>query len=53
MLVDAPTPTVSVDVNKPNFKPDTSKPETDPDKEDKMPAGPGANAVAEMKSVQI
>lgn len=52
-LVDVPTPTVEVDVNKPIFKPDTPKPESEPDKQDHTAAGVGVDAVDEMKSVQI
>ena len=51
-LVDVATPTVGVDVNKPNFKPDSPKPEAEPAKEDRTATGLGADGV-EMKSVQI
>lgn len=52
-LIDAPTPTVAVDVNKPNFQPDTPKPVVDQDTEKKPAAGLGVDGADEMKSVQI
>ena len=52
-LVDVPTPTVGVDVNKPNFTPGTPVMEVDQDQEKKTAAALGVGGAGETKRVQI